>query len=243
MKPLPFVVALLFPALALPSGADRGAEIILEANFDDKTVNEPIGLGGAIVGEPVSVNSTVSATVKDWPLDTPNLKINDVDLFDPGYVRFEFLNQYVITHGTLVISANVWFQAYEEYVFRVRELRARSKKFLDLTFGSTGTMRYSDENSPVITPIAYYEVGRLIPLVITFDLDAGTYDVEWDGQLVLDDEPHGVDVYGIGALLFGMLADEDNDGEFNLDDLVVTATEVPTPVAPRSWAGTKAAYR
>lgn len=249
MKPLPepksrrfLPVLVAVAALALAGTARATPTIVLGADFNDKTVGLPIGTGGAAAGEPVLVNTTISAVVQELPLATPNLKINDSDLLDAGYVRFEFTNQWVITEGVVTISFTWLAQAYEDYVIRVRELRARSRKFLDLSFGSSANIYYTDDDTPAATAIGTYETNHEYAFVLTFDLDAGTYSVTMDGLPLLTDETHGVP-YGIGAVLFGQQADEDDDGEYNLDDLVVTATQVPTPVTPATWAATKAAWR
>ena len=244
MRPLTLLSAMTTWCVLASTTAAPAVETILSANFDDKTVGLPIGTGGPTVGEPVLVNSTISALIQDLPLSTPNLKINDSDLLDAGFVRFEFLHQWDIVTGVVTVSVNVLFQAYEEYVFRVRELRVRnSKKFLDLSFGSSSNIYYTDENSPTPAVIGSYAVNHEYTLVLTFDLDTDTYSVVWDGVPLLTDEPYGDTPYGIGALLFGQQADEDDDGEYNLDNLVVTATEVPTAVQPTTWARAKTDFR
>lgn len=243
MKPLPFLTVLVAATcLTAPARVASGAETILDADFDDKTVGLPIGTGGAALGEPMLVSSTISAVIQDLPLATPNLKINDSDLSEAGFVRFGFLHDWVIDQGTLTISATLHFQAYEDYMIRVRERRANSRKFLDLSFGSSANIWYTDDNTPVPVAIGTYETDRTYALVLEFDLDADTYSITFDGVPLLTGETHDV-IYGIGAVWFGQQADEDDDGEYNLDDLLVTSTWVPTAVTPATWAGTKAAWR
>lgn len=241
MRPLPSHVVAVVAACFLAPAA-RGAETVLDADFDDKTVGLPIGTGGAAVGEPMLVSSTISAVIQDLPLPTPNLKINDSDLSEAGFVRFGFLHDWIIDHGVLTISCTVHFQAFEDYLFRVRERRANSHRFLDLSFGSSANIWYTDHDTPTPTAIGNYETNRDYTLVMEFDLDADTYSVEFDGVTLLAGESYG-SPYGIGAVWFGQQADEDDDGEFNVDDLLVTATQVPTAVTPATWAGTKAAWR
>ena len=249
MKPLPTPLVLFALACLLPARA-RGIETVLDADFDDKTIDLPIGLGGAIVGEPMSITGT-TAFVKEWPLTTPNLKINDDDLSqtEAGYVKFELLDSAILLEGTVVISFDIQFQAYEDYVFLVRDRRGNrfGKKYLDLLLGSSGNVLYRDDDTPVATLIGTYQVGRLVPVRFTFDLDAGIYDLEFDGVALLSGETHGVvppagGTVGIGAVFFGMQADDDPFGEYNIDNLLVTV-EQTTGVEPRAWAGVKSLYR
>jgi hypothetical protein len=229
-------------ALARPC-SPSGTEILLDAHFDGEPLDQPIATGGAAVGEPTSVTTTITAVVHAWPMATPSVKINDDDAFEAGFVRFQFIDDQIIESGTLTIRATIWFQAYEEYTIRVRELRiANSRRFLDLGFGSSGIVGFRDQDTTTPRAITTFDVHRPVPLVIAFDMDAATYDVEFDGVTVLDDEPHGVTPYGIGAILFGHEGDEDDDGEFSVDDLLVT-WQGPSAVEPESWAAAKASYR
>jgi hypothetical protein len=243
-RPLvPPALALLACLLGLAPA--HATHVILQADFDDEPLDQPIQTGGATVGEPVAVSSTISAIVRAWPFPTPSLKINDDDLLDPGFVRFHFLDSdSTVDHGIVEISATLWFTNLEEYAIRVRERRANSRRFLDLAFGSSGIVVYKDQDTLTYQVIGTYEAGRPLSLVIRFDMDAATYSVRLDGTTLLADEPHGAlpPYQGIGAVLFGMEADDDPHGEFNLDDLVVTADET-TPVAAVSWAATKVRYR
>lgn len=241
MKRLPLSV-LAALTLAVPAAAG-GPEILLSANFDDKPVGLPIGTGGAAVGEPTSVTSTITAIVRDWPTATPSLKVNDDDLSDAGFVRFMFLEDRAVDTGTLTIQTSVWFQAFEEYSFEVQRAASPANRFLvELSFGSTGTVRYRDRDTLTYTELGSYELGRMIPLVITFDLEAELYDIELDGLLILNDEPPGLTTYQIQALRFGMPSDEDDDGEFSLEDLLVV-WQGPSAVDAGTWAAIKALYR
>lgn len=244
MKLLP-LLRLSLACLLCTAGTALAARTILQADFDAEPLDEPIATGGPSLGQPVSVSGTITAFVHAWPYTTPSLKINDADLLDPGFVRFQFIDSdTVVAIGTVVISAQLWFTNFEEYGIRVRERRiSNSKRFLDLVFGSTGIVRYRDQDTTTLVDIGTYSTSRPLSLVMTFDLDAATYSVELDGTTLLTDEPGATPPYqGIGAILIGLEADDDPHGELSVDDLVVTA-DSPTSVGVTSWAGTKALYR
>jgi hypothetical protein len=236
------VLVLLMVAFALavtPSAV--AAEIIyLEANFDDKPLDMPIGTGGAEVGEPIEVSSAVVATVRGTPMPTPCLEIQDNDDFSAGSAVFEFIGNAEITTGIVAVTCNLWFHelspGYSSYL-SVREQGGAAETFVDLVFSADGSVEHSDKNS-FSGVVGAYEVGRLYPVALSFDMDAGTYDVWLDGELLLDDEEHGVIGRGIGRVGFGCTHDPDLESRFSVDQIRVTDT-FPAPVAPATWGRIK----
>ncbi|MHC4970477.1 MAG: hypothetical protein ACYTF4_17945, partial [Planctomycetota bacterium] len=87
--------AVVLVAIMVSAGGRAGASTLLEADFDDKTIDAPIGTGGAAVGEPVSVSPNIIATVRAAPFATPSLEIVDNNDDPPsgfaGAARFEFI--------------------------------------------------------------------------------------------------------------------------------------------------------
>ena len=94
-------------------------------------------------------------------------------------------------------------------------------------FGSSGEVLYSDANGSdeSDSTIGSYETGRLCPIMLSFDMDAGTYDVWWDGMLVLDDETHAIAGRGVGSIVIGTDSDVDLDGRFYVDQISVRSAE------------------
>lgn len=66
----------------------------------------------------------------------------------------------------------------------------------------------------------------------------GTFDVVMGGVLLLDARPFAVE-RGVGSVLFGTLSDPDFDGMMWVDDILVEADAVPTPVESASWGRIK----
>jgi hypothetical protein len=238
------VVVLLMVAFALavtPSAV--AAEIIyLEANFDDKPLDMPIGTGGAEAAEPVDVSHKVIATVRGTPMPTPCLEVQDNAEIGAGSASFEFLAGAEITTGVVAITCSFWFHEPGpgcNAFLSVREQGGLSggEIFTDLIFVADGSVEHYDENS-VSGVIGAFEAGSVCPVALVFDMEAGTYDVWLDGELVLDDEDHGVTARGIGRVGFGCTHDPDLEGSFSVDDVRVTDT-FPTPVTPATWGRLK----
>ncbi|MBD3162824.1 MAG: T9SS type A sorting domain-containing protein [Candidatus Eisenbacteria bacterium] len=217
MRPLSLVAAFVL-CFCLPLAAN--AVVYLEANFDIKLVGEPIGTGGAEIGEPVDVSSTVVARIQGDPMPTPFLMIQDDDDYYAGSARFEFLDGEELTTGSVVVTANLWFPEYENTFLYVREQGTAARAFTTLQFSENGSVYCSDANGS-LGAVAEYETNRHILIVMIYNMDAGFYTIRWDGETVVSTREHGVSDRGVGALLFGCSNDADYDGALYVDDLFV----------------------
>jgi len=201
--------------------------LFLQANFNNKTLNAPIGTGGFEVGEPMNVGSTVTAVVRETPHHTPSLEIQDNDDYSAGSARFEFFRDAEVIGGELYLLSHLWFDEIDSYSVGIRENQGgAAEKFLQLSFTSSGSVLCSDEGGTVGN-VGTYEVDRAYELLAVYNLDLGVYDLYWDGELVVDNEPHDVVDAGIGAIYFGCLNDANYDGRFYVDNIFVW--QVPTP--------------
>ncbi|MEJ2723022.1 MAG: C25 family cysteine peptidase, partial [bacterium] len=64
-------------------------------------------------------------------------------------------------------------------------------------------------------------------MTLAFDMDSGTYNVWFDGDLILEDETHGVWTRGVGAVLLGLENDPDLEGQVFVDNLRVAISGDP----------------
>jgi YVTN family beta-propeller protein len=217
-------------ALLVLIGASATAQadtVYLQADFDDKEIDAPIGTGGAAVGEPVYVGSQITAIVRDEPFPTPSLEIADNDDYAAGTARFEFLGGVEVSSGMLYMAADLWFEEYEDFIVLVREQGSSACSFASIYFSDGGGVYIRDEGGDHGL-VGLYETGRIVPLMLVYDLDLGTYDFWFDGDLLLADEPHDVTTCsGIGSFLFGCGHDENLDGRMYVDNIYVG--DVPPP--------------
>jgi hypothetical protein len=229
---LALLVAL--PAIALSDTT------YLVADFDDQPLDVPIATGGAALGQPVTVDPFITATVRDAPFPTPCLEIVDQHDYAAGYARFEFLDSAEPMSGMVTIRCSLWFSSFDEgsgYLICLREQGSSACSFCDLHFTPGGQIYAYDQDSNQGI-IATYELGRAIPIIISVNLDAATYDIWVDGLPVVVGNTHGVIGRGIGAVLVGCSHDPDVGDGYFLDDLVVTDEVVPVTAAPQLAAPT-----
>ncbi|MHC4589736.1 MAG: hypothetical protein ACYTAQ_10460 [Planctomycetota bacterium] len=229
--------AVVLVAIMVSAGGRAGASTLLEADFDDKTIDAPIGTGGAAVGEPVSVSPNIIATVRAAPFATPSLEIVDNNDDPPsgfaGAARFEFIGSAEITTGVVTINAELWFDVLENYNLYVREQGTSAQSFVSIKFLASGNIDANDADGS-LGIIGSYETGRVYPVSLVYDMDAGTYDVHLDGSLVVAGEPHGVVGRGVGAVLFGTAHDLNLDGRFYVDNISVVLSVVALDIKPGS---------
>jgi len=242
MRPLALILALA--SLLVVSGAAVADQVYLAADFDDKAIDEPIGTGGAEVGEPIVVDPDITATVRSSPFDTPSLGIQDIDDYTAGTVQFEFLGSAEITTDLVVISARVQVPEFVEggnFAIAVREQGSAAHAFSDIQLVEGGVVGGSDAAGG-LGQIGTYQAGVTLHIMIVHHLDAGTYDVWLDGAKVLDGRAHGITERGIGGVYFGCLSDPSTGDLFFVDDISVTDF-MPTPVVPETWGSLKQIFR
>jgi hypothetical protein len=195
-------------------------QVLLQADFDDKTIDAPIGTGGAAVGEPDQV-FYVTAIVRDTPMVSPSLEIQDSDDFYTGWVNFNFLADAEVYAGFVSIAADIWIMSMENFNLGVRESGSAACFFFDLEFHEDGKVKARDSMG-FVNLDSSYPTGRVIPIEIVFDMDADTYDLNYDGSLVLEDRAHGENGgCGVGSVAFGNLDDADYDGTYYVDNIEV----------------------
>lgn len=218
----------------------------LEADFDDKTVDSPIGTGGPTLGEPVQLGINITATVRGAPMASPCLEIRDNDDFASGSVRFEFKSGVEITTGKVGISALLRFDSMDpgnDFHIFIREQGSSALSFANVNFISDGNV-YSNNAFGPSSWIGNWEADRVYGFGIIFDMDTDTYDIWWDGQRALQDEPNTVlGVRGIGAVLFGCMNDVDTESHFFVDDILVADYLPISESEAASWGQVKALYR
>lgn len=218
--------ALLLFVFGLCTAAGVSGQVVLDANFDGKTVDQPIGTGGAALGEPTDVSTGITAIVRSAPLGSNSLEITDASSFSAGAVAFDFLELAEVTGGVVRITCVLWFDQLDQFELGVRESQGFTQRFVTLSFVDNGLVLYRDGDSTAYVPVGNYITGQALSLLLEYDLDAGTYDVELDGTPLLDDEVYGVAARGIGRVFIGTGADADLVGTVYVDDLRVEVNPI-----------------
>ncbi|MCB1151669.1 hypothetical protein KDK88_08965, partial [bacterium] len=182
--------ALVLVLCSLILGGAASAAVLLSADFEGLTLDAAVPMGGAAVGQPYNVIQT-QAMVRNAPMSSTCLELQDTLDYGTGTVYFDFLNELEVTSGIVTISVDLWFHMLQGYEVYVRESHGAGSAFTSLSFTGVGTIRCNDAAGN-IGVIGSYEAGRLHNLRIVFDQDAGTYDVLLDDVTLVDDRAHGI---------------------------------------------------
>ena len=229
--------------LAMALVATAGAETtIFSSDFSGLTVGEEIPLGGPGVGQPVAKDRAIDATIVEDG-GSPILRIQDATDFGTGTVRFEFLNDFEVTSGTVTIEVDLRVEDYasgDAVVLYVREHGFSAKTFLNLRFSTGGTVTVSDADGGS-TSLPSYPEGETFTVVATFDMDAGTYGVAIGGNAVTD-LTHGITDRGVGAVMVGQGNDADLDGTVYVERVEVRIDQDIVKSHPSSWGALKTSF-
>ena len=178
--------------------------VLLNANFNDKTLNAQIGTGGPDLGEPVFINPSIEAIVQATPLATPSLHIRGMSDSVIGAVGFEFSDQTEIQEGELRIAYTVRSPAtLSSFTVGVYGRGSFSNEFTKLFFSANGEIRSSNATgSPAA--IGAYMPNQTLHVEYLFHMDARTYDLRINDVLLRDNWPQDIaDVAtGIGRIAF-----------------------------------------
>jgi hypothetical protein len=231
------LICLYLIALGLPRPSLAGT-VYLDATFDDKTIDAPIGIGGAAHDEPYYVEVAGGAYVRSSPMATPSLELRDGSDCCWQHIWFSFLNNAKITTGTAVITLNLWIAETPgpggDHRVEIRQFNPDNFTFLTLYFLDDGWILLIDANG-FSTTLGQYETGRAIPLAFAVDLDTSSYDIWIDSALVLDDQPITLASQGVEGVVFLTTPDEDLTGRFYIDDLHVTDDPAAVPARRATW--------
>ncbi|HOX25753.1 MAG TPA: FlgD immunoglobulin-like domain containing protein [Candidatus Krumholzibacteria bacterium] len=206
------------------------ADELLTANFNDEPIGQPIGTGGAALGQPIEY-SGCTPTVENGGFATPALLIQDESTTTTSRVRFGFLNDIEAT-GDLSISFRLYFESLESYFVYLREEGTSAAQFLTLKFTPTGDVLFDDETSAgTHYHTESYVAQQPIHVELAYYAALGVYSVWMDGERVVHRREHGVAGRGIGGILFGASFDGNVDGQMRVDAINVDALDgTLTPV-------------
>jgi hypothetical protein len=215
-------VSVLCAALAFsPFVSAQSLQTVLNAHFDDKTVGQPIGLGGAALGEPVALSAGISTEVV--VADTGRaLSLAPINTAFAQRASFEFLDLQEITAGKVRILLEMRPTSVTLHQVTVREQGGAASSFLNLNLGSNGDIRaaWAGNSSGVV--IGTYQAADLVQFQIDFDMDLGTFSISVNGTEALSNQAHGVSTgRGIGRVNVGFGSSPPNPAPLLLDRLQV----------------------
>ncbi len=162
--------------------------LALGADFENKILGDPIGTGGAALGEPVSIDNGLITEVVESGMGNQALILQHTSNSTQG-LEWELLGDIEFTTGTIDVSMDLNFPTLDQYSITFVNARDADNFFTLVTFAATGSIGVTDNNG-FAGFVGNYQADQDYQLKITIDSDNGLYDVEFDGNTLLGDHPH-----------------------------------------------------
>ena len=192
------------------SGAAFAAETILFADFSNKPLNQPIGTGGAGVGEPVDVSSLIEALVRAAPGGGRELELFKEPSFGTASTRFRFLNAQEVTEGQLRAGVALRLGTADQFSrvsVLMREAPGSAQSFLNLDLSSDGEVQIRRSGFPALRFSDAAVLSAINRIEILYDLDEKRLSMCVNGALLVSDLDAGIQTErGIGSVLLSLPA-------------------------------------
>lgn len=195
--------------------------LLLDANFNNSLVNNPIGTGGPFAGEPTSIANALTAIVRAAPFSTKSLHFSQASPAANNIARFELLGNAEVRRGELHVGFTVHTpDVFDTFQTRMRERNSTAGFFGGIEFTSVGEIRTLNGltgNEAFFN----YATDTTYRIELVYQVAAGTYDIYVDGRVRLGGARHSVTdpERGIGAVDFSLTGNTTQ--EWAIDDVHV----------------------
>lgn len=202
--------------------------LVLDADFDDKPIGQPIGVGGAEVGEPATISNGLVTTIIDPAVGNPILRLQNTTMGAARAMRWELLDNLEVESGLIAFDVDIEFAMRDNYQVLIREASGSGSSFATFRFFSAGNITLTDSNGAASLPPFSYNAGQTYRLRLIYDVGAGTYSVFIDDTELVADRAHGVSTgRGLGSIIFAFQSNASAAAEFTIDALQVGAADAP----------------
>lgn len=220
IRPLRDAALAILVLLLLAPASAQARFLLLDADFDDLAVGQPLLRRGAAFGEPVPgpFDQGVEEVVADGAGDR-SIRIPDAaaDPIQPSYLNWALRDERDVSDGRLTLAFELTAESLDNYEVLVNDAFG-TLSFLQLRFSPVGELTWSDLNTPGPTVFGTYTPNQVLAFEIVLRLNPGTYDLSLDGVPVVTGEPLGFAAPSIARLVVGAAADAGAAGALRFDD-------------------------
>ena len=195
--------------------------LVLDVDFEDKVLGQPLGTGGAALDEPIYIPFNMEQQVISTAAENQALLLERIPTTPSVLMKWTFLNDIEAFTGIVTVESDVLFETNNQYIFMVRPNISSSQNFSTTYFSAGASVSVSDENG--FAEVTYtYQTDQTYRLKYIFDLDNGTYTMLIDDDVLVENRAHGVDTeHGIGAFYFGFQSTASPTAAFVVDNIKV----------------------
>ncbi|MGY6586892.1 MAG: MSCRAMM family protein [Wenzhouxiangella sp.] len=160
---------------------------LLDANFNDKTPGEPIGLGGARHGEPVTIDPNLGADIVSLDSDNQALQIEKTSATtDVTEVQWAFVDEISVSEGTLLVEFELTPRVGMSQHFRLDASNDGSpENLVRVSTSNTGVVNLWFPGAFVGLPIGEAVIDETLAVRIACNFDERHCSVALDGVWVV----------------------------------------------------------
>ena len=206
---------------------------LLDADFNDKTLDAPIGTGGPGVSEPVAINSNLTTEVVSFAGDDKALNIEKTGtVFANVFADWTFLNDVAISEGLLIAEFDLTPRNSLAAHLRLEASPSSGspEELVRITTESSGDVRVRFPDEVFGTTVGSYEVNETLRVFLSCNLDERHCSVALDGSWVLLARSFAPDTsadIAVNRFLSGFSGLSAVDTHYDLNNLRIRATHAP----------------
>ncbi len=211
-----FLVLFALVGLVAPASANF---IYLNAEFDGKTVGQPLGRGGAEIGEPTTgLHDTPTDEIVNVAPGNNAVRVEDSDNFagSADFLYFTFADSRQLDSGRLTLTFEITPEIQDVYELQI--LGTGVDNYFGLEFDQAGFLYWRDDDDPAVN-FDTYTVGTTYAVELIYDLDDYTYTFNLNGVNILTDESSGFATGAIEGMAIGNGFDGNNTGSCLIDNV------------------------
>ncbi len=199
--------------------------LVLAADFEDKNLGQTIGTGGALMGEPVSVDIGLDTKVVNTSVSKA------LSVSNPGggelSLDWEFIHDIEFTNGFIAVDMDIEFSVLDNYQISFVKHTGIKETFTTVNFAKNSEISITDSDGSAGV-VGQYEAEQMYQLRLIYNMDTGLYNVELNSEVLLEEHPHDFNTgNGTAVLKTGFHPNSNKNSEFTIDNLYVRANEFP----------------
>ncbi|MCH8478689.1 MAG: hypothetical protein LAT56_12200, partial [Wenzhouxiangella sp.] len=206
---------------------------LLQADFNDKTVDTPLGTGGASVGEPLVINPNLTARIISFDGDDHALTIEKTGATSVNtFIDWAFLQDAAISEGHLLGEFDLTPRGGMMHQFRLEATNGggTSEELLRISTENLGQIRVRFPDDFFGPIVGNYEVDETLKVSIVCNLDDRDCSVALDGAWVVQNRAFAAATsadIAIDRFLSGVSGPSDLGGDYDLNNLRIRASRAP----------------
>ena len=160
------------------------AVTLLDANFNDKTIGEPIGTGGAELGEPVAVSDLLETWIGTASTGGQALYLmkEDPAAFSNGYTEWRFLSDASVQTGWLDARFDMLLDDFSNNDFI---LAGAEDELIRVSSTVSGDLQVRFGDEAAVEVVGSYEIGDSVHARLVCQMDERFCSVALDGEWVI----------------------------------------------------------